>query len=176
VDGARAIYIVRNPLDIVPSLASFLGVDLDAAVAWMCLETTMTTATDRLGKHLPTHLSRWSGHVASWLDDSGLSPHVVRYEDLMTAAVPTVLGLVAALGLPVDAARAERACRFASFGELRRQEEAHGFTERPAGAPRFFRQGKAGEGREQLTAALRRRMIETHGETMRRVGYGVTEA
>jgi hypothetical protein len=59
-----------------------------------------------------------------------------------------------------------------SFGRLRAQEEKEGFRERPKAAERFFREGRAGQWKEVLTAQQVARVASDHGEQMARFGYG----
>ena len=54
---------------------------------------------------------------------------------------------------------------------MARQEELHGFNERPATAEKFFRSGKACEWREALSPAQVRAIIGAHGPMMMRFGY-----
>lgn len=67
--------------------------------------------------------------------------------------------------------RIGKAVRFSDFQVLSRQEAEKGFRERPTEAERFFRQGKSGGWRSQLTAAQAARIVADHGEVMRRFGY-----
>jgi hypothetical protein len=65
----------------------------------------------------------------------------------------------------------DQAIARSSFERLRAQEDANGFREKPDRAERFFRQGKAGEWRTALSRRQVRRIVEAHGEQMRRFGY-----
>ncbi len=67
----------------------------------------------------------------------------------------------------------QQAVAFADFGELRRQEQAHGFRERSIepGAP-FFRRGEAGAWRDELSGAQIARIEAAHAPMMQRLGYG----
>jgi hypothetical protein len=58
-----------------------------------------------------------------------------------------------------------------SFERLQSQEEQMGFVEKPEAAQRFFREGRAGQWKDVLTAAQVRRIVREHGEQMRRFGY-----
>jgi hypothetical protein len=43
--------------------------------------------TDRLPRQLRQKLLGWSGHILSWLDQSDIPVHLVRYEDLRSNPV-----------------------------------------------------------------------------------------
>ena len=110
--------------------------------------------------------------MSSWLDESDLPVHLVRYEDLRRDPVQTFGDVVRFCGLPLDEACARKAIAFSDFSELQRQERAKGFRERSVNAPGlFFRRGQVGAWREELSIGLARRLIETQGETMGRFGY-----
>jgi hypothetical protein len=74
--------------------------------------------------------------------------------------------------MPRDPAGLKRAVRHASFRELARQEQQASFVEaRPDGSSPFFRKGKAGGWREELTQAQVDKLVTTHAELMRELGY-----
>jgi hypothetical protein len=161
---AGAIYVIRNPLDVVISYAHHYGVDFDRAIEVM--------GSDEL--ELPTHghlvcqyLGSWSSHVKSWLEAPGLAPHVIRYEDMVAKPGKTFRRLIKFLGLPHNPARLERAVRFSSFKVLARQEQQSGFIEAvPIDNRTFFRKGKVGDWRNHLTRQQAQRVIDDHREVM----------
>ncbi len=58
------------------------------------------------------------------------------------------------------------------FKKLRAKEEKEGgFHERPGGCERFFRSGRSGEGREQLTADQLAQLEIAFAGTLQRFGY-----
>jgi hypothetical protein len=117
-------------------------------------------------------LGSWSEHVGSWVDDSGLPLHVVRYEDLAADPLDCFGGVVKFCGLDYDGDLVSKAVEFSSFDELRRQEAAAGFRERSARAPGgFFRRGEVGSWRDELPPDLAQRLVAVHGPMMERFGY-----
>lgn len=171
---AGVIYILRNPLDMAMSVAHHYGVSVAKAVENLCDPTFATSRSlGGLSDQLRQSLGSWSGHARSWLDESGLRVHVVRYEDLRRDPETVFGAVVRFCGLPWDATRVRHAVAFSDFSELQRQEQTQGFRERSVAASgAFFRRGQVGAWREELPPDLARRLIETHGETMRRFGYG----
>ena len=115
--------------------------------------------------------------AASWLDQTDIPVHLVRYEDLQ---IDTVAMLRRALQFAGQAATDDEICRavrFADFARLKQQEEEKGFREAPPqlGA-RFFRRGEAGGWRDELTPDQAARIVAAHGAVMRRLGYDATLA
>jgi aryl sulfotransferase len=161
------VYVVRDPRDVVPSLAAHLGISIDAAINKLNSPSTALSPPDqRRRRQLPQSLGDWSGHVRGWLDMSGLPLHLVRYEDLPDAFE----GVLRFLGKPHDPVRIKQAIHHSRLEELQRQEAAQGFKERFSAEP-FFRQGKAGSWRLVLTPDQTRRIESAHGPTMHRLGY-----
>jgi hypothetical protein len=170
---AGVIYILRNPLDMAASCAHHWGVSVEKAVDNMCNDKYASSRSmGGLSDQLRQRMFSWSDHVRSWLDESGLPVHVVRYEDLLRAPEPVFGQVVRFCGLPFDTARVHKAVTFSGFSELQRQEKEKGFRERSVAAPGpFFRRGQAGSWHDELPPELADRLIEAHGTMMKRFGY-----
>lgn len=161
------IYVVRNALDVAPSFAHHMNVDLDTAVTRMC--DPAFTLGDASGNQLLQRLGTWADHVTSWLDDAELPVEVVSYEDLHAHPVATLRRVVRFLGWDEDDGRLARAVAHSSFDVLQAQEAEAGFRERAPHAASFFRRGETGTG--ELTPAQRARLVGVLGDTMVRLGY-----
>ncbi len=166
--SAGAIYIIRNPLDVVISFADFQGVDITTAARMMATENFETPAG---GSNVTEALGNWSQHVASWTAGGGEMVHVVRYEDLKKLPAKTFAGVTKFLQLDAPRGRIERAIKNSSFKVLRAQEDKFGFVERSPMQERFFRSGKSGEWRDVLTNDQVSMIVDTHREQMTRFGY-----
>ena len=79
--------------------------------------------------------------------------------------------LLTHLGVPVDDERLNRAVRFSSFDEMRRQEERDGFAEHANLRDRFFHTGRSGQWRGVLPDSLVEKIRRDHGAVMRDFGY-----
>lgn len=66
------------------------------------------------------------------------------------------------------------AVRYADFAELQCQECENGFAERMQDQEMFFRQGRLGGWRQDLSAAQVRLIENAHADTMQRLGYELT--
>jgi aryl sulfotransferase len=166
------LYIVRNPLDVAVSLRGHLATTQDAAIDLMA-NTAATLASDRrsLPGQLPQYLRTWSAHAASWLHESNLPLHLVRYEDLKLRPLPTLRAVAEFLGLPSAAPALSAALSATAFDQLRAQEISEGFVERYRRAAVFFRRGETGAWREELSDSQARRLIADHGAMMQALGY-----
>ena len=165
------IYLIRNPLDVAVSLAHHAGATLDTTIEKMADGFSLARSAGGVKEQIEQELLGWSDHVRSWVDAVGVGVHVVRYEDLSRCPLDTAREVVRAAGCDLDEARLARAVRFSSFEELRQQEAAHGFRERPATASVFFRSGAVGGWRQALSPEQVERVTETHRDVMARFGY-----
>jgi hypothetical protein len=165
----RAIYLVRDPRDVVVSYAAHLGITLDAMIALLADDRAVSGGDDR---KVLEFIGSWSRHVASWTANPHPKLLVLRYEDLLDDPVDGFGDVVRFLGATPDAARLERAIAASGFATLAAQEQARGFAERPASAAAaFFRSGTAGQWRTALSPAQRRRIERDHAVQMRRFRY-----
>jgi len=165
---AGAIYVVRNPLDVAPSFAHHYGLTVQQGVQALCFSGL---EIEPKAGHVRQTVSDWSSHVQSWLKAPGLTPLVLRYEDLVAAPRKGFGALIEFLRWPKERERLERAIRQSSFRVLAEQERLYGFIERSKNADRFFRRGKVGGYRDELTAEQIDMLIDRHRETMRELGY-----
>lgn len=146
---AGAIYIIRNPFDVAPSFARHTSIDLDEAIARMAnpdnIMGTETGIYDAIG--------RWDEHVTAWTTAPGLPRVVLRYEDLLNKPAKTVEKVMEFLNVKTERPKLARAIRATSFDAMKKQEEKHGFRERPEGMESFFTKGKAGGWKDDMTPA-----------------------
>jgi len=164
---ARAVYMVRDPRDLVISMASHMGIGIDDAIERMARDNWTIGRSDK-----PPHvLTDWSGHVRSWHEEAEFPVFTVRYEDLLENPAGTFAQVLEFMGWKTDRERLVAAVQAADFKNLWRQEEEHGFTEASQKAERFFRHGTAGHWRNVLTSGQAARIESDHGETMRAMGY-----
>lgn len=165
---AGTIYVVRNPLDVVISLADHYGFDLDRAVETLATTGFASAATDSQVAQL---IESWSVHVESWTRTPHPTLHVVRYEDMLAKPEKTFGAIAGFLQLAPPRTRLKKAIAFSSFRTLKKQETEHGFVERSPVGSRFFRQGQAGQWRKVLSPRQIDRIVAEHGEQMERFGY-----
>lgn len=172
--GAQgAIVVVRDPRDVAPSLANHNRSSVDDAIAFMNDKAAaFCGTTDQKPNQLRQQLPGWSGHIATWLDQTDVPVHLIRYEDMTADTAGTLHRALAFAGRAASDEEIERAVRFADFAELKSQEADKGFREAPPRAQaRFFRRGEAGAWRDELTEAQVARIEAAHAPMMQRLGY-----
>lgn len=166
-----AVVIVRDPRDVAPSLAHHMGFDIDRAIGFMSdAGACFCGDSDRAPGQLRQKLTSWSAHAASWLGQRDVPVHLVRYEDLQRAPAATFRAALAFAGWPATDAAIERAVRLSAFEGAAALERAHGFREAPNDEP-FFRRGRTGGWRDELSTAQVARIERDHAPMMQRLGY-----
>lgn len=166
-----AVYLVRDPRDVAISFAHHNGMELDRAIAHLNRPDATLGAALQGGQQIGQRLLSWSGHVASWLDESGLSPLLLRYEAMLDDPAGSLAAAAAHLGIAAPADAIERAVAASRFERLQAEEDRVGFREKPLAAPRFFRRGIAGGWQTELSPAQAGAIEQAHGPMMARLGY-----
>jgi len=169
---AGIIYIVRNPLDIAPSLAHHLGIGIDQAISHMEDESYILSHSEgKYKRQLPQVLRSWSGHVNSWLNGYGGRLLLIRYEDLHRDPLDSFARIIRFLGLELDLQQVAQALTYSSFAFLQQQESTEGFNEKFYRSKNFFRCGKAEQWHSSLTLKQVQHIRQYHGRIMKQLGY-----
>lgn len=163
-----AVYIVRNPLDVVISFAHHFGIDIDTAITRMARRGMETDVNAEVVHEV---YGSWSENVHSWTRKPHRAILVMRYEDMHAQPVATFGGLARHLLLDPTPDQLEKAIALSSFADAKRQEQERGYRERPKQSKAFFREGRAGQWQDVLSPEQVRRIVETHREQMARFGY-----
>jgi hypothetical protein len=166
--SAGAIYIVRNPLDIVLSLSPHAGVSIDDAITVMETENFKNKNSERTAFEV---WGSWSEHVGGWTGQHQDPVLVLRYEDMLADPIKSFTAILRHLRQNPTSDAIAKAVELSSFERSRALEEKFGFEERTPHADRFFRVGRAGQWREQLSDAQVSRIVAAHEAQMRRFGY-----
>jgi hypothetical protein len=117
-------------------------------------------------------MGSWANHLRSWTEQDAIPVLVLRYEDLLLAPEREFQRLATFLELSADSSLIAAAAVNTRFEKLRAKEnDEGGFQERPPGCERFFRSGRSGEGREQLSAEQLERLQTAFAPTLAAHGY-----
>lgn len=163
----RALYIVRDPRDMVLSYADFCGVSHEDAVRQInAIGTTLTSEKTPLF-HV---ISSWSHNVNSWAQNTEFRVGLVRYEDMVNEPEMAFTKVLEFLDWKIDPERFQAALKATTFDALQKAESENGFREKGHG-DKFFRKGKIGQWKTDLDPALVQKIEEAHGDTMRKFGY-----
>jgi sulfotransferase family protein len=167
-----AIYLVRDPRDVVVSLAYYSNTTVDDTIELInSIGYGVCYGRNGMKSQLRQKMHDWSRHVTSWLDQTDVPVHVLRYEDLVADPFACFCAALRFAERRATDAEIERAIRYSHFTELQRQESEKGFAENSSRTSLFFRSGRASGWRDELSADQVARIEEAHAPTMRRLGY-----
>jgi len=171
-EGIKAIYIIRNPLDVAVSYSFHCSCSIDNAISDMrSKDCCFCGKTNKLMPQLRQKLLTWSEHVESWVDNTEIPVHVVRYEDMKNNPFETFKNAAIFAGLSYDDEKIRKAIEFSSFNRLNEEEKEKGFKERIAKDSLFFREGNIGGWRNHLSEEQVNLIIKEHQKIMKRFGY-----
>lgn len=171
----RAIYLVRDPRDVVISEYHYL------IMKRFIPEVPFDRFLDRFLLHKVNTFGSWTDHVRTWLDarDEGrVELHTVRYEDLLEDTQEEMEGVCQFLSLEAGADAIHRAIESNTKKQMRKKEDKarHGALRGFRRDMRFVRQASSGTWRETLDANQVRRIEEHAGEAITRLGYPLQSA
>lgn len=166
-----AVYFVRNPLDVALSWANHCGNTVDKSIASMAKSQWLAGKQAVAKSQFAQQTLSWSQHVQTWTQQR-LSPVLVlRYEDMLAHPLDTFRQAVNFLQLEFKDWQIERALRHSQFDELKKQELAQGFSEKPVKSKAFFRQGRSGGWRDVLTENQIADVVDAHRSAMKQYDY-----
>jgi sulfotransferase family protein len=172
--ACAAIYLVRDPRDVAVSFSHHSGTSIDDAIKLMnAADGALADSRKGLATQLRQKLLGWSGHVTSWLDQTDVPVHLLRYEDLKASPVERFGAALHFAGRAATHEEIRRAVRHTDFAELRRQEMQKGFAERGSKCALFFREGRSGGWRVRLSVGQVKEIEQCHGSVMSRLGYAL---
>jgi hypothetical protein len=168
----KVLYFVRNPLDVAVSFSHHSNIPLHTVVAQMNDDQfSFCSRTDKLHNQLCQKLRSWSHHIESWVDQSQLPVHVIRYEDMKHKPFETFKQAANFINIHCPDQDIEKAIRFSNFDSMKAQEKQFGFKEKSPSSAAFFRKGIIGSWKDELPVELIKTITDNHNTMMIRYGY-----
>ena len=166
------IYFVRNPLDIVASYAHHFNITIDKSIEYMCDENhTYDAPPGAITLQVQHKIGSWSEHIERWLMQTEMPILVVKYEDMVHHTRSTFQEVLDFIGLDVTPDKFDSALDETNFDKLKDAEKNYGFNEKFAKAKSFFRTGRTGGWKTELTSNQADKIIQFHGYMMKKLGY-----
>jgi hypothetical protein len=167
-----ALYFIRNPLDVVVSLANHLNCSINKAIQVMSTsDYAFCSGSKKQHEQIRQRLLSWSMHVESWRHAQQMNCLVLRYEDMKLNTIETFTKAVRFLKIEADAKSIQSALDYSDIKRLQALEQQHGFKEKPQKAASFFRKGIVGDWKNSLTQNQVNQVIEDHHEVMTVYNY-----
>ncbi|GEL10403.1 Sulfotransferase domain-containing protein [Flavobacterium glycines] len=171
--GSRlALYLVRNPLDVVLSLANHTGLSIDETIdKYMNCEEGAFVKKGKAGQQYYQLMGTWAMHASSWMQQKDVPVHVIRYEDMKMNAFATFKTAVEKMQLNYSDDAIRKAIEATDFKKLKQQEENKGFKEKAIPSSAFFFKGETGRWKKELTKEQIQKIMTVNESMMKRLGY-----
>lgn len=166
------VYILRNPFDMVASTANHHNVPIEKAVQMICSHShTLAKVGRKLNIQVSQYLGTWSYHLQSWENVHRNNILVIKYEDMIANPQETFSKLVNYVGLNYSQDQISKAIEEVSFSKIQQQENEKPFREAPKKTKQFFRSGKVGGWRNEITNEQAKLIIDTNYQSLLKYGY-----
>lgn len=166
------IYIVRNPVDVVPSFANHGSTDYETIINKQINNFNGGLVKSSIwASQFFQPMGSWSMHVESWINQKIAPVLLVRYEDMKHRTFDVFKEVITAMGLTYSDQEIQHAIDRTSFDVIKKLEEEQGFREKPNPEGTFFLHGKVGKGKEVLTDEQIQRIRITHERVMKQLNY-----
>ena len=182
-----AIYIVRDPRNLITSLAHHYEFSLEEAFSFLSNKRKIIFPKSFIKDYKSTNkfedfnfLSDWSDHYISWKNINFCPIKIIKYEDLIFDAesifVSTLEFLSKFLKLKLDKKKITNALTSTSFENLCRMEKQDGFQEGIISSKtkkkiRFFNLGKKNNWNKLLDKKIVRKIESNFKNEMIELGY-----
>ena len=150
-----AIYIVRDPRDVLVSNSYYFGLDYEKTYQRLSSSSIfelhkLKKTSEQFKKSL---IGSWSDNYNSWKNYK-LSPIlIIRYEDMVLNGHNTFLRIIEYLnkidGLKIDKTKVKNSFEQTEFKKLQKMEVKHGFEDKVKKGF-FFRSGKIGSWKDEV--------------------------
>lgn len=169
----KALYIIRNPLDVCVSYKYHTGnKSFDYVIGRMNDKNLLIGASKTHQKNqIHQILGSWSEHVISWTEKAPVEVKVVRYEDMKLEPLKTFMEISSFLDIEGGRKDVENALEKCKIEKLQTIESEMGFVERPIKSSKFFRKGVIGSWRDDLTMKQAQILIDNNRDLMIRYKY-----
>ncbi|QFT78504.1 sulfotransferase domain-containing protein [Erythrobacter sp. THAF29] len=165
---SKAVYLVRNPLDIAASYAHHQNLPIDSVIDHLANPAAQVENSDTF---FDEHIGNWSDHVEGWTQQDIIETLCIRYEDLLDDTFEIFSRIIRFCELEIQDDKVARTVTASSFERLRARERQSGFKALSDTSRPFFRTGRSGGWQTELTAKQSRRVYSDHGEMMQKFAY-----
>ncbi len=169
----KALYFVRNPLDICISFAHHSGHDNFKNTSKILNNPKFAFCGEgkRQTNQLRQILLTWSGHYLSWTCHQEFLVKVIKYEDMVNHPLRTFSEAVAFAELDYDEKSISKAIENSNIDTLQKQEQEKGFGEKMIYCKTFFRNGKVGSFNDFLSKDQINELTKNHCDVMETLEY-----
>ena len=180
-----AIYIVRDPRNVVSSLANFLNIPITKATDHLIHSPHIGGIENSKKKEeiIKTYTGTWSGNFNSWKSFKSSGKYLlIKYEDLITdkeKSLKKILKFIYKLkniNFDIDEIKIKNVIQSTSFENMRNLEKEKGFSEARINKETkekipFFNLGPKNDWKKSLDLEIIKKIEKTFKKEMKELGY-----
>lgn len=168
----KVILIVRNPFDLTASYANHMSCSIEQAIMSLCDTGCRIAKTKRkYPAQVSQHIGSWSSYYNDWKNAFGEGLMVLKFEDLKKDPVLNFSKVVQFLEWDYTEEQISDAVVNSDFKKLKKLEEDGGFKEAAKNSKSFFRAGKTGNWKNEISKDQAEMLIDSHYSTLLELGY-----
>ena len=169
-----AIYLVRDPRDVLVSLSHHMGMDYEQTYEHFSSSYNYEFPSSGNKRFKKALMGSWSDHYKSWKSYKSCKILIIKYEDMLLEEFNTFSKIISYLknidSVEYHEEKIINAIKRTQFKELQKMEKTDGFSEKGRGEL-FFRKGKTGLWKEELPLNLIKKIEKTFYSEMVELGY-----
>ena len=176
-----AIYVVRDPRNVITSLMNHFSLNLEEAFNFM-IDEKKFTKSDTGDYSSYAHLSSWGNHYRSWAYTKNFRKLIVRYEDFEENKYETFRDIIVFLNAisnrteRVNKKKLESSIESTNFSVLKNLEKKNGFQEATYSKEEkkfktFFNLGFNNRWKKLLPNEIIKKIENSFKDEMKELGY-----
>jgi hypothetical protein len=161
----KAIYLLRDGRDVMVSYLHHLT----------AIKGESILLSDLVENKIKLPFGPWHVHVESWMQNPyDANIMTIRYENLINQPLNELHRFCEFLGIEREDSLLTQVIEKSSFASLQKKEneiQNFGETTRWPGTKNFFRRGKIGSYKDEMSPEILNMFMEKAGQTLRKYGY-----
>ena len=180
-----AVYIVRDPRNVVSSLANFLNITLTKATDHMIQSTHIggNEKSNNRADIIKTYTGTWNGNLNSWKSfKSNRKYLLIKYEDLINNKEETLKKILEFIHelknikFKINESKLKNIIESTSFENMKNLEKEKGFSEARINNDTgekiaFFNLGSKNDWKKSLDFEIIKKIEKAFGKEMKELGY-----
>ena len=179
-----AIYIVRDPRNVISSLSNHYELTFDESFKFMTNKRKYLLNKKDMGNFSNfTFLGSWSNHYMSWKKNNLFNTYFIKYEDLENNTFDCFKNIVLFINKimnydrKIDTVRVQKIVESINFDKLKMKEDLYGFPEgvesKNNSKINFFYLGKKNKWENILSEKQINLMNKEFGKDIKNLGYAI---
>ena len=174
-----ALYIVRDPRNVVSSLSNHFNLSIEKSLELMVDKNKTISNPANENKNIGlTVLSNWKTNYQSWRDWKAVKVKIIKYEDLISSPKKIFIDILnffkEFMKIEFNENKIKKVLQSTDFEKLKLLEQKHGFKESAAMSDQsksFFNLGPHNDWRNLLDKKTSEKICEYFENEMKELGY-----